>query len=64
MSRGAQLRGNFDRAVKVVGIMLALPNLKQVVFPGYLDPFVELVIKNNQAKKDIISVVPFQRKEH
>jgi hypothetical protein len=41
-------------------MMLALPNLKQVVFRDYLDPFVELVIKNNQAKKDIISTVSFQ----
>jgi hypothetical protein len=40
--------------------MLTLPNLKQMCFRGYLDPFVEQVIKNNE-KKEIISIVPFQK---
>jgi hypothetical protein len=41
-------------------MMLALPRLKQMLYRGHLnDPFVEQLIENNAAKKDIISFVPF-----
>jgi hypothetical protein len=52
------LWGDINRAVRAVGMMLTLPNLKQMCFRGHLDRFVEQVIKNNE-KKDIISIVPY-----
>jgi hypothetical protein len=48
-----ELRGDFGPAVKAVVMILTLPKLKHMIFRGYLDPFVEEVIKNNK-RKDIV----------
>ena len=53
----AELRGDFNRAVKAIGKMLTLPHLKRMTFYGHLNPFIEQIIEDNEAKRDIIAIV-------
>ncbi|KAE9366901.1 hypothetical protein N431DRAFT_487371 [Stipitochalara longipes BDJ] len=58
LSPPADLRGDYGRAVKAVGKMLTLPNLKLMTFRGELDPFIEQLIKENEARREIITIIP------
>ena len=61
-STPTDIRGDVGRLVKVIGRMLTLPHLKQLTFRGNLDPYIEQLIKHNEEKRDIIAIVPYQKK--